>query len=86
MEYTKESIHNIVLSQRKFFRTGKTLDVNWRIRQLLRLKQALIAHQKELQDALYEDLRKSPMEAYLVDIGPVIVEINEIVKHQHHCI
>ena len=64
MEYTKESIHDIVLAQRKFFRTGKTLDVNWRIRQLLRLKQALIAHQKELQDALYEDLRKSPMEAY----------------------
>ena len=80
MEYTKESIHDIVLAQRKFFRTGKTLDVNWRIRQLLRLKQALIKNQKELQDALYEDLRKSPMEAYLVDIGPVIVEINEIVK------
>lgn len=80
MEYTNESIHNIVLAQRKFFRTGKTLDVDWRIRQLLRLKQALIAHQKELQEALYEDLRKSPMEAYLVDIGPVIVEINEIIN------
>ncbi|MBR4145543.1 MAG: aldehyde dehydrogenase family protein, partial [Lachnospiraceae bacterium] len=80
MEYTAESIHDIVLKQRKFFRTGKTLDVNWRIRQLLRLKQALIANQAQLQEALYEDLRKSPMEAYLVDIGPVIVEINEIVK------
>ena len=80
MTYTKEGIHNIVESQRKFFRTGKTLDVDWRIRQLIRLKNALIANQKELQDALYEDLRKSPMEAYLVDIGPVIVEINEIVK------
>ena len=80
MEYTADSIHDIVLKQRKFFRTGKTLDVNWRIRQLLRLKQALIANQAQLQEALYEDLRKSPMEAYLVDIGPVIVEINEIVK------
>ena len=80
MEYSKEYIHEIVLAQRKFFRTGKTLDVEWRIRQLLRLKQALLDNKKQLQDALYEDLRKSPMEAYLVDIGPVIVEINEIVK------
>lgn len=80
MEYTKGLIHDIVLSQRKFFRTGKTLDVDWRIRQLLRLKKALLDNQKQLQAALYEDLRKSPMEAYLVDIGPVIVEINEIVK------
>jgi aldehyde dehydrogenase (NAD+) len=80
MEYSKESIHDIVLAQRKFFRTGKPLDVEWRIRQLLRLKQALLDNKKQLQDALYEDLRKSPMEAYLVDIGPVIVEINELVK------
>ncbi|MBR4344287.1 MAG: aldehyde dehydrogenase family protein [Lachnospiraceae bacterium] len=80
MEYTKDSIHDIVLAQRKFFRTGKTLDVEWRIRQLIRLKEALLANKKQLQDALYEDLRKSPLEAYLVDIGPVIVEINEIIK------
>jgi aldehyde dehydrogenase (NAD+) len=33
-----------------------------------------------LQKALFEDLEKSPLEAYLCDIGPVIVEINEILK------
>ena len=77
MEYSKESIHDIVLAQRKFFRTGKTLDVNWRIRQLLRLKQALIAHQKELQDVFmrlwpmptttFEPLRREAESASLDD-------------------
>ncbi|MBR6322303.1 MAG: aldehyde dehydrogenase family protein [Lachnospiraceae bacterium] len=78
MAYTQEKVHEIVLKQRKFFRSGKTLDVSWRIEQLKKLKQAVIDHEKELSEALYEDLEKSPVEAYLVDIGPVIVEVNEI--------
>ncbi|MBR4439581.1 MAG: aldehyde dehydrogenase family protein, partial [Clostridia bacterium] len=31
-------------------------------------------------EALYEDLGKSPLEAYLCDVGPVIVEVNEILR------
>ena len=80
MEYTQEQIHEIVSAQREFFRTGETLDVKWRIRQLKKLKQAVIDNAEMLQNALYEDLGKSPTEAYLCDIGPVIVEINEILR------
>ena len=80
MAYTAEQIHEIVETQRAFFRTGETLDVSWRIQQLKKLKSAVLEHQELLQNALYEDLGKSPTEAYLVDIGPVIVEINEILK------
>ena len=80
MAYTAEQIHEIVETQRAFFRTGETLDVSWRIQQLKKLKSAVLEHQELLQHALYEDLGKSPTEAYLVDIGPVIVEINEILK------
>ena len=35
-------------------------------------------HRDMLEKALYEDLGKSPTEAYLCDLGPVIVEVNEI--------
>ncbi len=80
MEWTQEKVHAIVTAQRSFFRTGKTLDVDWRIEQLKKLKQAVLDNRKMLEDALYEDLCKSPFEAYLVDIGPVIVEVNEILK------
>ena len=76
--YTQETVHNIVEQQRQFFRTGVTLDVNWRIEQLNKLKQAVIDHRELLEKALWEDLRKSPTEAYLCDLGPVIVEVNEI--------
>ena len=80
MSYTQESIHGIVEKQRTYFRSGATLDLNFRIRQLKKLKQAVADHQELLQKALYEDLRKSPVEAYLVDLGPVIVEVNEMIR------
>jgi aldehyde dehydrogenase (NAD+) len=78
--YTQESIQEIVAKQRSFFRSGATLDVNWRLKQLKKLKAAVLAHEEELEKALYEDLGRSKTEAYLCDIGPVIVEINEAIR------
>ena len=76
----EEQIRGIVAAQRKFFRTGETLPVAWRIKQLKRLKEAVIAHQQEFMDALAEDLGRSELEAYLCDVGPIIVEINEMLS------
>ena len=80
MEHTQASVHARVSAQRAFFRTGATLDVSWRIRTLKKLKQAVLDHREALESALLEDLGKSPMESYLCDIGPVIAEINEILR------
>ncbi len=75
----ESQIREIVAAQRRFFRTGETLPIKWRIKQLRRLKEAVIAHQDELIGALCEDLGRSEMEAYLCDIGPIITEINEMI-------
>jgi aldehyde dehydrogenase (NAD+) len=80
MAWTQETVRALVEKQRAFFRTGATLDVNFRIEQLKKLRQAVLDHRDELEAALYEDLNKSPIEAYLCDLGPIIVEINEILK------
>ena len=80
MSYTQERIHEIVETQRAYFRTGETLDVSWRIAQLKKLKKAVADREGMLSDALREDLGKSPVEAYLCDLGPVIVETNEIIR------
>lgn len=76
----KERIESIVQSQRRFFLTDKTLDVEFRIRQLKRLRAAVISHEEELKTALAEDLGRAPLEAYFCDIGSVILEINEMIK------
>ena len=78
--YTAESIREIVDTQRRFFRSGTTLPVSWRIEQLKRLKSAVLAHEKEFEAALAADLGRTDVEAYLCDIGPIIVEINEMIS------
>lgn len=78
ISYTATDIQKIVEAQRTFFRTGTTLDIKWRLHQLRTLRDAVIAHEKEFEEALYKDLGRSSTEAYLCDIGPTIAEINEI--------
>ena len=80
MSYTEKEIEQIVAAQRKFFRTGATLPVKWRIEQLKKLKAAVIEHATEFEDALVADLGRSRAEAYLCDVGPIIVEINEMLR------
>lgn len=71
---------DIVAAQRRFFRSGATLDVSWRIEQLKKLKAAVIDYEEVFEQALCEDLGRSRVETYLCDIGPVLVEINEMIK------
>lgn len=79
MSYTEDEIKKIVSTQRDYFHSGATLDVKWRIRQLKKLKDAVIAHEEDFEEALHEDLGRSKVEAYLCDIGPLITEINETI-------
>ena len=75
--WNAEQIHETVEKQRRFFQTGKTLPVDYRIRQLKRLRQQVIAYSDRLSAALQADLGRSAAEAYLLDIGVTIAEINE---------
>ena len=77
--WTQESIHALVEKQNAYFRKGETLDVSWRIEQLKKLKYAVMANTRKLQDALVADLARTDEEAYFCDIGPVIMEINETI-------
>ena len=77
--FTESKIQEIVAAQRKFFRSGTTLPVKWRIQQLKKLKAAVLAHEAEFEEALAQDLGRSKVEAYITDIGPIITEVNEMI-------
>ena len=72
-----KDIPKIAEGQRRFFESGITLDVNWRLKQLEILKKTVLNHEKDLEQALYEDLGRASLEAYFCDIGSLILEINE---------
>ncbi len=80
MAWTKDDIHGLVEKQRAFFKSGRTLDVSWRKEQLKKLRDAMTAHEEEIEAALAEDLGRSREEAYFCDIGTVILETNEMIR------
>ena len=74
MEATQ--INKLVQSQRHFFLTGTTLDVNVRIDALKRLYSAIKKHENEIFDALYKDLGKSQFESYMCEVGLHHLNVN----------
>ena len=82
MENTsKESIVSIVQAQRDFFRSGSTLDDDFRLKQLKRLLKALKEWERPLYEALWTDLHKSREEAFLTELSIVEGEIKNHLKH-----
>ena len=79
-EWNQEKVHQMVLAQREYFQTGATLDVEFRIRQLKALKEAVKSHEAQILRALNEDLGRHPVEGYFCDVGTVILEINETIR------
>ncbi len=71
----------IVAAQRAYFRSHETLDIEFRLAMLQRLREAIIKHEKSLTDALYRDLHKSYEEAFLTEISIVVGEIDNFLKH-----
>ena len=54
-----EEIKSYIKEQRNFFNSGKTLNVNYRIKALKKLRLSIIKYQNEIFEALKEDLGKS---------------------------
>ncbi len=78
--YSEVAIKEIVDKQRKYFKTGVTLDIEFRKSQLKKLKKAMIDYEKDIIEALKSDLGRSDVEAFFCDIGTVILEINETLR------
>ena len=78
---TEQEINAIVAVQRKYFQTGATLPVSFRIDALRRLYDAVSGSEKEIHDALRKDLGKSGFESYMCETGLVLEEISYMLKH-----
>ncbi|MDA9460950.1 Aldehyde dehydrogenase [Enterococcus mundtii 3F] len=73
-------IDQLLQDQQHFFETGKTKSIDFRLAQLIKLKQAMQEIEIELTQALFKDLRKPAHEAYVTEIGVVYQSISEMIK------
>ncbi len=72
---------SILHQMRRHFGTGITKTYDFRRRQLLALKKAIESREQELYAALYADLKKSPEECWITEIGFVLSELKNTIRH-----
>ncbi|MCL9970896.1 aldehyde dehydrogenase [Anoxybacillus kestanbolensis] len=73
-------MNELLEKQKRYFQTGETLSLDFRLKQLMRLKETIKKHEQIIMDTLKVELNKSPLEAYTTEIGVVYEEINFITK------
>ena len=78
---TIESINDIVSQQREYFLTNETKSIDFRLKQLKKLKSAVEKYSDDIYDALWKDLHKCKEEAFLTEISIVLNEINDHIKN-----
>ena len=75
------NIDEILQRQRAFFQSGATLDVDFRIRALKKLRGAVDRYEKEISAALTADLGKSDLEGFMCETGLVRSELSYMIRH-----
>ncbi|MFY0651360.1 MAG: aldehyde dehydrogenase [Cyclobacteriaceae bacterium] len=71
----------LVQKQKEFFNSNKTKTVNFRIKQLKKLKSVVKAHEQDFYDAIYADFRKSEFDTYTTEISFIYRDIDEAIKN-----
>ena len=71
----------IISEQRKYFNSGVTIPVEFRIKQLKKLYDAVKKYEDEIGKALTEDLGKSKLEGFFCETGLVLGEISYMIRH-----
>lgn len=78
---SEQIILDIYKKQKDYFKSGETLDVDFRRKMLKKFLQAMEKWKQRLADALWTDLHKSYEEAYLTEISIVKGEIKNHISH-----
>ncbi|MFJ5833680.1 aldehyde dehydrogenase family protein [Streptomyces sp. NPDC093089] len=76
-----QDIPQAVTDLRAAFDSGLTRPAAWRRRQLHALRRLLVEHASDVEEALYDDLRKGRTESHVTEIGGVLAEVEHALRH-----
>ncbi len=78
---TIQNIEEILTKQRRYFRSGATLPVSFRMEMLKKLYAAVKKYEPEIGAALKTDLGKSEFEGFMCETGLVLTEISYMIRN-----
>ncbi|MBK7711107.1 MAG: aldehyde dehydrogenase [Bacteroidales bacterium] len=76
-----EEIRSVIERQKRFFATGATLDISYRLEMLKKLRLIIIDHEQDIVDAIWKDFHKPEFEVIATETRFVIKELNYAIKH-----
>lgn len=76
-----ETVRKILNRHNNFFSMGKTMDIDFRLKQLKILRKAIKENEQLLLEALHKDLNKSEYEAYSSEVGFCLDSIGYTIKN-----
>lgn len=74
-------IHEIVKNQRNFFNTEKTLNVEFRLQVLRKIRERIFEYKDKLYEAFRADLNKCEFDVNATEMGLLLHEIKYMLKH-----
>lgn len=75
-----ENIENIVTNQRAYFLSEATKPIDFRVRQLKKLKSVLKAHEQEMIEGIALDFKKSEFDTYVNELSLLYSDIDEAIS------
>ncbi|MGG0657090.1 aldehyde dehydrogenase [Rummeliibacillus pycnus] len=79
--FTAQDVELMIAEQRNYFFSSATKKIEFRKEQLRKLKAAINRYEKDIIQALYDDLHKSEFEAYSTEVGLVLDSISYMLKY-----
>ncbi|TSI04211.1 aldehyde dehydrogenase [Lysinibacillus sp. BW-2-10] len=79
--FTSSDVELMIQEQRNFYFTGLTKSIEFRKKQLEKLREKIKSYEEEILHALNKDLGKSEFEAYTNEVGIVLESIQIMLKH-----
>jgi aldehyde dehydrogenase (NAD+) len=77
----KDTIQLVLEKQRKYFATGKTHDVEFRIEILKKLRSLIRQHESEIREALWNDFHKPAFESIATESGFILKELSHAIRN-----
>jgi aldehyde dehydrogenase (NAD+) len=76
-----EDIRRVLDKQKRFFESGKTLDIRYRLENLRKLRSLILQHDDEIREALWKDFHKPGFEVIATETGFVLKELNHAIRN-----
>ncbi|HAC15453.1 MAG TPA: aldehyde dehydrogenase family protein [Bacteroidetes bacterium] len=75
------TIQSVFENQQNYFRSGQTLDLNFRVQQLKKLRSVVSSYNVQICEAMFQDMAKPEPESQLTEIITVLHEIDHHIKN-----